>query len=532
VPREYLIPQTVFDSEYNIKRFPDVAMSAGVNVLGHSGGSIAEDFDGGGLIDLMVSSSAPEDQLRYFRNNGDGTFTERTAEAGLEGLVGGLNLVETDYDNDGHPDVLMLRGAWLGKDGHYPPSLLHNRGDGTFEDVTFQSGLLSFEPTQTAAWDDFDQDGWLDVFIGAESTPGDKNLSHLYRNNHDGTFTDVAAAYGLADLGFVKGVAWGDYNNDGLPDLYVSRLGASNLLFRNEVNGAGRRTFTEVAAQAGVTEPLQSFATWFWDYDNDGWEDIFVAGFHTHTLADIPALYLGMKNGAEMPRLCHNNHDGTFRDVTKQAGLDRVALVMGANFGDLDNDGFLDMYLGTGEPDYRALLPNRMSRNAGGKRFQDVTTAGGFGHLQKGHAISFADFDNDGDQDVSAKMGGAYEGDTAHSVLFENPGHGDHWLSLLLEGVRSNRAALGARIRVRVRGKEGERDIYRTVSTGGSFGGNPLRQEIGLGRAETILEVEVRWPTSGIAQKYGGMAMDSRYRIREGDPKVEPFAVRTFSFRK
>jgi FG-GAP-like repeat/ASPIC and UnbV len=532
VPREYLIPEKVFDSEYNIKRFPDVAMSAGVNVFGHSGGSIAEDFDGDGFIDLMVSSSAPEDQLRYFRNNGDGTFTDRTTEAGLVGLVGGLNLVETDFDNDGHPDVLVLRGAWLGKDGHYPPSLLHNRGDGTFEDVTHKSGLLSFEPTQTAAWADFDQDGWLDVFIGAESTPGDRNSCHLYRNNHDGTFTDVAAAYGLADLGFVKGVAWGDYNNDGLPDLYVSRLGAPNLLFRNTVSPSGRRSFTEVAVQAGVTEPRQSFATWFWDYDNDGWEDIFVAGYHASTLADIPALYLGMRNGAEMPRLYHNNHDGTFRDVTKQVGLDRVALVMGANFGDLDNDGFLDCYLGTGEPDYRALLPNRMFRNAGGKRFLDVTTSGGFGHLQKGHAISFADFDNDGDQDVFAKMGGAYEGDTAHSVLFENPGHGNHWLSLSLEGVRSNRAAVGARIHVRVQGNDGVRDIYRTVNTGGSFGGNPLRQEIGLGKAETILEVEVQWPASAIVQKYHDLALDSRYRIREGDPTAKPLVVRSFSFKK
>lgn len=174
VPGEYLIPEKVFASDYDIKKFRDVAMPAGVDALGHSGGSIAEDFDGDGLIDLMHSSSAPEDQLLYFHNNGEGTFTDRTREAGLIGLVGGLNLVETDYDSDGRPDVLVLRGAWLGKEGHYPPSLLHNLGNGTFEDVTRRAGLLAFEPTQTAAWADFDGDGWLDVFVGAESTPSDK----------------------------------------------------------------------------------------------------------------------------------------------------------------------------------------------------------------------------------------------------------------------------------------------------------------------------------------------------------------------
>lgn len=132
----------------------------------------------------------------------------------------------------------------------------------------------------------------------------------------------------------------------------------------------------------------------------------------------------------------------------------------------------------------------------------------------------------------SPRWAGAYEGDTAHSVLFENPGHGNHWLSLILEGVRSNRAALGTRIHVRVRGKDGVRDIYRTVNTGGSFGGNPLRQEIGLGKAEAVLEVEVRWPASGIVQKYRDLALDSRYRIREGDPTAKPFVLRSFSFKK
>ena len=168
---------------------------------------------------------------------------------------------------------------------------------------------------------------------------------------------------------------------------------------------------------------------------------------------------------------------------------------MGANFGDLDNDGWLDFYLGTGDPSLSTLIPNRMFRNADGKFFQDVTTSGGFGHIQKGHGISFADFDNDGDQDIYEVMGGAYAGDNYRNVLFLNPGHGNHWITLKLEGIRSNRAAMGARIRVTVQTAQGERSIYKTVSTGGSFGASPLRQEIGLGQAKAIRSVEIFWPT-------------------------------------
>ncbi|MFY9825895.1 MAG: VCBS repeat-containing protein, partial [Thermoanaerobaculia bacterium] len=172
VPAAYLIPPASFDSDYDIGRFPDVAPAVGLASIGHSGGSIVDDFDGDGLLDVMTSSSGLRDQLRFFHNNGDGTFTDRTAEAGLLGEVGGLNIIHADYDNDGHPDVLVLRGGWLFDQGEYPSSLLRNRGDGTFEDVTEKAGLLFFHPTQTAAWGDYDNDGWLDLYVGNESTGG------------------------------------------------------------------------------------------------------------------------------------------------------------------------------------------------------------------------------------------------------------------------------------------------------------------------------------------------------------------------
>ncbi len=528
VPKQWLIPENFFDSEQDIGEFPDYAPIAGLDVTGHAGGAIMEDFDGDGLLDMMVTSSGPLDQMHLFHNNGNGSFTDVTIKAGLLGETGGLNLVVTDYNNDGHPDVLVLRGGWWGKYGRYPMSLLRNNGNGTFDDVTEDAGLMSLHPTQTAAWADFDNDGYLDLFVGHESRKDDPCLSQLFHNNGDGTFSEIAVPSGLAEVGFVKGVAWGDYNNDGRPDLYVSAMDGGNRLFRNDgpVDGSNSPIrswrFTDVTAAAGVTTQRHSFATWFFDYNNDGWPDIFVAGYSSDSLQDIGAFEMGKPFKAETPRLYRNNHDGTFTDVSKAAHLDRAILVMGANFGDLDNDGFLDIYLGTGDTYYQALLPNRMFRNADGKRFLDVTTSGGFGHLQKGHAIAFGDLENTGNEDVFEEMGGALPGDTYQSVLYHNPGHGNHWITLELEGVKTNRAAFGARICVTIKTARGEREIYRTVGYGSSFGGNPLRQHIGLGDATLIDKVEVFWPTSNTTQRFQSVKVDQMFRLREGDEHLVP----------
>ena len=547
VPTRWRISPDVFASDYDIGRFRDVAPQAGLTATSLSGGAVTEDFNGDGLLDVIVSSWGLRDPLRYFENAGDPgsspgqapTFTERTDSAGLTGLTGGLNLVHADYNNDGYADVLVLRGAWLEENGRQPNSLLKNNGDGTFTDVTEEAGLLSFHPTQTAAWADYDGDGWLDLFIGNESSPEAPHPSELYRNNGDGTFTNVAAELGLDVQEAVKGVAWGDYDNDGRPDLYLSVIAGPNRLFRNSgPDASGTWRFTDVTRQAGVRYPLTSFATWFWDYDNDGWEDLLVLPYSIDTFfstsrsstREVAADYLGLATTSARPRLYHNQHDGTFTDVTADVGLDRVLFAMGAGFGDLDNDGWLDFYAGTGAPDLRALMPNRMFRNSGGTRFQDVTTSGGFGHLQKGHAIAFADLDNDGDQDVYANMGGAYSGDVFQNALFENPGHGNRWITLLLEGTASNRSAIGARISITVQAADSLRTLHRTVSPGGSFGSASLRQEIGLGQAERILSVEVTWPATGQVQRFEDVAMEQAYRLREGDADLELLSMPSFSF--
>ncbi|WP_160114986.1 CRTAC1 family protein [Bryocella elongata] len=522
VPAQWLIPESLFAPEAKLPEFPQLAASEGLDVTGHAGGVLVEDFDGDGLLDVMISSSGPNDQMRLFHNNGDGTFRDVTRRSGLMGETGGLNLVLTDYNNDGHPDVLVLRGGWWGRQGAYPMSLLRNNGNGTFDDVTERAGLLVEGPTQTAAWADYDGDGWLDIMVGYESSEGDRHRSLLFHNNHDGTFTECAQQSGLGDLGFVKGVAWGDYNNDGRPDLYVSVMNGHNHLFRNDGPrdpgdpGKGWR-FTDVAHEAGVDKQSNSFATWFFDFDNDGWPDIFVAGYSLNASGDVGAFEMGKPVKAEKPRLYSNMHDGTFQDVTADVHLDRAILTMGANFGDLDNDGWLDIYLGTGDSTYQALLPNRMFRNSLGRSFQDVTTAGDFGHLQKGHGIAFADLHRSGFEDVFEEMGGAQPGDTFQSALYKNPGNGNHWITLRLSGVRSNRAAFGARIDVAVTGSDGKtRHIFRTVGFGSSFGGNPLEQHIGVGKATRVTSVRVTWPTSGIVDAIRSVAVDRRYTLREG----------------
>jgi hypothetical protein len=177
-------------------------------------------------------------------------------------------------------------------------------------------------------------------------------------------------------------------------------------------------------------------------------------------------------------------------------------------------------------------MPNLLFHNEGGKRFANVTMASGMGHLQKGHGVAFADLDGDGDQDVFETIGGAYPGDKFRSVLFENPGFGNHWLTLRLAGVQSNRCAIGARVKVVVEEGGKQRSLWRHVNSGSSFGGNPLRQTIGLGKAERVVRVEVFWPKTGATQIVEGVPMDAALRIVEGQAGFTKLAIEKFAFRR
>jgi hypothetical protein len=513
VPPEYLIAPHRFESDFSFPRFANVTQEIGLDAVNAAGGAVGDDFDNDGDLDLLVSSWAPDEQLQYFRNNGNGSFVNATEQAGLAGFVGGgLNMVQADYDNDGDVDVLILRGAWLGKSGNQPNSLLCNLGGGRFVDVAYAAGIAGNDyPTQTGAWADYDNDGDLDLFIGNESEPRNPAPSQLFRNNDDGTFSDVAQEAGVTNDLYAKGAVWGDVDADGYPDLYVSNMDQRNRLYRNNRDG----TFTDVAPEVGVELPLVSFATWFWDYDNDGDLDLYVNPYRAD-ISDIAASYLGLPVKSELPRLYRNDGDWKLTNVAPVMGLTRTCAPMGANFGDLDNDGYLDFYLGTGDPSYFSLMPNLMFLNREGRSFVDVTFDGGFGSLQKGHAVVFADFDHDGDQDVFEQMGGALKGDKFVNAFYENPGFGRNWISLDLVGHKSNRSAIGAVIHLVVSEDGRERSIYKHVNSGGSFGANPLRQAIGVGSAASILSLSVHWPTTQSTQVFEDVRPNRFYRVTEG----------------
>ncbi len=522
VPERFLIPPTAFDSEHEIGRFVDVAPELNVDTFNLCGGVIADDFDGDNLLDIITSTYDPAGPLHYYRNVGNGKFEDLSAASQLDQQLGGLNLIGGDYDNDGDTDIFVLRGAWMFDQGQIRNSLLRNNGDGTFSDVTYEAGLAyPPRPTQAATWGDFDYDGDLDLYIGNESRMAMESRdgdypSQLFRNNGDGTFTDIASEAGVTNDRYCKAVTAGDYDNDGDLDLYLSNVG-ENRLYRNN----GDRTFTDVAPALGVTEPAgRSFATWFFDYNNDGWLDLFVAAYEAD-IGDVAADYLGREHDGVSPRLYQNDGMGRFVDVTDSVGLDHPYLPMGANFGDLDNDGWLDVYLGTGDPNYQTLMPNVMLRNDRGVRFQNVTTSGGFGHLQKGHGVAFADFDNDGDQDIYHQLGGFLVGDKFHNALFKNPGHGNAFLIIQLSGSQTNRAGYGARIRVTVDSPDGMRTIHRAVGSVSSFGGSPTRQEIGLGNATDITQVEVDWPVLGQTQRFTQVPLNQMIRIAENDQNFQ-----------
>jgi hypothetical protein len=258
-----------------------------------------------------------------------------------------------------------------------------------------------------------------------------------------------------------------------------------------------------------------SFGAWFFDYDNDGWPDLFVTSYY-FSLEEVVHSYMGLPRKGETLKLYKNMRDGTFRDVTAEANLERIFMPMGANFGDIDNDGFLDIYLGVGDPSYTALMPNVLLHNQDGKRFVDITTSSGTGALAKGHGIAFADLNNDGNEDIFVVMGGPELGDRNTSRLFKNPGgHGNDWVTLRAVGVKSNRGAIGARITVTVQNEGRRRTICRTVGSGGSFGASPLQQHIGLGKSARIENIEVWWPATKTRQSFSNVKPNQFLEIKE-----------------
>jgi len=507
VDPRYLISLERFqNSEFDIGRFRDIGHLVGINRLNQGGGGLMEDLDNDGYLDLFCPTWDATASAALYRNNGQGAFENRAAEAGDAGQLGGVYAVQSDFNNDGFVDIFVVRGAWL----PYPvrPTLFRNNGDGTLTDETAEAGLLHPANSISASWADYDNDGFADLFVCCETSH-----NRLYYNRGNGTFEETAGPAGIrgTELRPGKGAAWIDFDNDRYPDLYIDYLTPTpgGQLLHNQHDG----TFADVSRDVGLDGPVAGFSCWAWDYDNDGWLDIFATSYDRNLASAVKGI-MGEPHNGHTNRLYHNLEGRRFEDATREAGLDMVFLTMGSNFGDFDNDGWLDMYLGTGDPDISTLVPNRMFKNVAGRRFAEITGTTRTGNLQKGHSVACGDWDRDGDVDIFIEMGGATNGDKYHNILFQNPGQGNHWLTIRLIGTTSNRSAIGARIKLVTAG-DAPLTVHRHISSGSSFGASPLQQTIGVAQAQRIASLEIHWPTSGTTQVYRDVAIDQAIEITE-----------------
>tara|TARA_Y100000590_G_scaffold244786_1_gene275121 strand:+ start:2473 stop:4653 length:2181 start_codon:yes stop_codon:yes gene_type:complete len=506
-------------SNLNLEKFSDISSEVGIIDINLSGGSIIDDFDNDGYFDIVTSTWNPDESLIFYHNKGNGIFAKLTLDANLDDQLGGLNINHADFNNDGLIDIFVMRGGWMRNNGQMRVSLLKNMGNNIFNDVTKESKLnFPSYPSQNSAWGDYDNDGDLDLYACNESEPDDdfdttsfKYPSQLFQNNGDETFTDISGKANVKNFGYCKGSSWGDYDNDGDLDLYISNFASENRLYKNNGNG----TFTDIAKDLKIQHPISSFTTWFWDYNNDGWLDIFVAGYGSD-VKDVASSYLGIEHNGTSMKLYKNDQSGGFIDITENANLNNIHLTMAANYGDFNNDGWLDIYLGTGYPSYDVITPNIAYLNNQGNDFIDVTFELGLGQLHKGHGISFGDIDRDGDQDIFTQIGGFYPGDGFYNFLYKNHHKENNWISIKLQGSNSNSQGIGTRIKVITLTKNNTlEEIYSTVSSGGSFGSSTFEQHIGIGSSKEIKEIHINWPASSKLQIFKNVPINRSILIEE-----------------
>jgi hypothetical protein len=527
-------------------RFVNVAQAAGLRspvIYGPPGhadyileavgcGAAFLDFDNDGWLDIILLTgrrldATPEGAtIRLYRNNRDGTFADVTAKSGLGRSVWATGITVGDYDNDGFDDVFIT--CW-GQN-----ILFRNNGDGTFTDVTEKAGLLH-EGTRFATgctWVDYDRDGRLDLFVshynvfdtkkipprgkdpacnynGVPTLCGpaglDQEPCRLYRNNGDGTFTDVSVKSGIASVkpGYGLTAAAADFDGDGWPDIYVACDTTPSLYFHNNHDG----TFTEQGLDRGVSlsedgQEQAGMGLGIGDAHGSGFLDIF----KTHFRGDTEVLY-------------RNNGKGYFRDVTVRAGLgvETRFVGWGAAILDLDNDGLADLFFTTGMvypeveqkiPDAPWKTPSVVFRNLGAGRFEELVNEAGPGVMEahSSRGAAFGDFDNDGDIDILI-----VNLNEPPSLLRNDTAGGGHWLKVLLEGTKSNRSAIGAQVVATY----GEMKQAQAVLAQSSYlSVNDRRLHFGLGAATTA-DLEILWP-SGARESIAKVAADQLVVIREG----------------
>jgi FG-GAP-like repeat/ASPIC and UnbV len=483
--------------------FEDIAKRIGLDKTSGGRGSAIFDYDNDGWLDIVVGAAYGGTNL--YHNNRDGTFTDVSIDSGLDISVNSFATVAGDYNNDGFPDLYITRQGFYVGEGQ----LFRNNGDGTFTDVTEQAGLKNvWGPAFTASWVDYDNDGFLDLFV-ANNLGGlfeRKTPNRLFHNNGNGTFTDVTATAGLETLWPTIGGAWGDYDNDGRMDLFLSNGLGRSQLFHN--NGDG--TFTDVSERAGVTAMGFGSPAFWWDYDNDGWMDIgqFIWSDHDDVIYT-------MRHGEGPPegqpmRVYHNNRDGTFTQVNRELGLNGCWGTMSGSFGDFNNDGYLDLVLGNGSPKLDRLDPLVILENDG-KKFRNTTFAAGLPFTGKSHGANLGDLFGDGRLSIIVAAGGAYPGDLLTTSVYCPKTLPGNYVNIRLVGVMSNRSAIGARVSLEAGGKK----QYREVTGGSNFGCMPTEQHFGLGILTTVDALEIRWP-GGLKQRFVGLGMNKTWEFTEG----------------
>ncbi len=491
------------------------------------------DYNNDGLLDLYVvngrhidgltNHSAPDgvDATNHlYRNNGDGTFTDVTAQAGVAGKGFGVGVTVGDFDNDGHEDIYVT---------NYNSAILyHNNGNGTFTDVTAKAGVDNPYFGTGAAFLDYDRDGRLDLFVGnylqfessykyyysAENYPGPVSyapqVNRLFHNNGDGTFTDVSHASGIAaQPGRAMGITVGDFDNDGWPDIYVANDTMASYLYHNNHNG----TFTNVAADLGVDygqngEESTAMGPIFGDFDNDGWQDLFVSDAHYH-------------------RLYHNSGKagGMFQDVTDRSGVGAASgqyAGWGSGFFDFDNDGWKDLFIVNGGMSWPVPMQSTLLRNNGDGTFADVSARAGefFKEQIVGRGACFADYDNDGwiDAYITTLNG---EGVLLHNTPPAGPRN--HWLTIRLVGTRSNRDGFGTSVEIVA---AGQHQYAQSGSESGYLSQGDPRPHFGLGQHTQVDTLILHWP-SGTTQTLHNIHADQILTVTEPAGAASTPAVAT-----
>jgi len=477
-----------------------VAEEIGLDKTAGGRGTAVFDFDGDGHLDIVIGGAHAGCSL--YRNNGDGTFSDVSTGSGLDKCVYAFGLAAGDFDNDGRPDLFVSGLGFF--DGQ--AQLFRNMGDGTFEDVTHDAGLDAWGPGFLATWVDYDCDGHLDLFV-VNNLGGlfdRKTPNRLFHNNGDGTFTDVTEDCGLRTSWPSLGAAWGDFDNNGLPDLFVSNMGRSQL-FRN--NGDG--TFTDVSRSAGIDAACFGSSALCCDIDNDGWLDI-VQFTYSRPQDAIHTLRTGQGPVDGTPlRIYRNNRDGTFTLISGDRGINGCWGTMSGNAGDVSNNGHLDLLLGNGDPSMDRNEASVLLENDG-RQFRNTTFAAGMPFTGKGHGVNMADLTGDGRLHLIVASGGLYPGDLQTTTVFRPKRLPGNYLNVRLQGTRCNRDAIGARVKLRAGGVE----QHRLVSGGTGFGCLPCEQHFGLAAAEKVEAIEVRWP-GGAVQRFCDLPVNTTVRLVE-----------------